>query len=49
MMIVIFIGTHAESGFSKMAACPDFTGSYLSFDGKNLEHEPVVQETDFEV
>jgi outer membrane protein assembly factor BamB len=25
-----------ESGFSKMFACPDFTGSYLSFDGKNL-------------
>jgi sugar lactone lactonase YvrE len=23
-------------GFSKMFACPDFTGSYLSFDGKNL-------------
>jgi hypothetical protein len=26
----------AEGGFSKMFACPDFTGSYLSFDGKNL-------------
>jgi outer membrane protein assembly factor BamB len=26
----------AENGFSKMFACPDFTGSYLSFDGKNL-------------
>jgi outer membrane protein assembly factor BamB len=25
-----------ESGFSKMFACPDFTGSYLSFDGRNL-------------
>jgi outer membrane protein assembly factor BamB len=25
-----------ESGFSRMFACPDFTGSYLSFDGKNL-------------
>jgi len=25
-----------EDGFSKMFACPDFTGSYLSFDGKNL-------------
>ena len=25
-----------ESGFSKMFACPDFTGSYLSFDRKNL-------------
>lgn len=25
-----------EGGFSKMFACPDFTGSYLSFDGKNL-------------
>lgn len=25
-----------ESGFSKMFACPDFTGSYLSFDGKSL-------------
>ena len=26
----------AEAGFSKMFACPDLTGSYLSFDGKNL-------------
>jgi hypothetical protein len=25
-----------EAGFSKMFACPEFTGSYLSFDGKNL-------------
>jgi outer membrane protein assembly factor BamB len=25
-----------EAGFSKMFACPDFTGSYLSFDGKHL-------------
>jgi hypothetical protein len=25
-----------EGGFSKMFACPDLTGSYLSFDGKNL-------------
>jgi sugar lactone lactonase YvrE len=25
-----------ESGFSKMFAGPEFTGSYLSFDGKNL-------------
>src|SRR6266566_6237657 len=25
-----------ESGFSKMFACPEFTGSYLSFDGRNL-------------
>ena len=25
-----------EDGFSKMFACPEFTGSYLSFDGKNL-------------
>lgn len=25
-----------ESGFSKMFACPDLTGSYVSFDGKNL-------------
>jgi hypothetical protein len=25
-----------EAGFSKMFACPDFTGSYLSFDGRNL-------------
>ena len=25
-----------QSGFSKMFACPEFTGSYLSFDGKNL-------------
>jgi hypothetical protein len=23
-------------GFSKLFACPDFAGSYLSFDGKNL-------------
>ena len=26
----------AEAGFSKMFACPEFTGSYLSFDGRNL-------------
>jgi hypothetical protein len=26
----------AENGFSKMFACPDFTGSYLSFDGEHL-------------
>jgi hypothetical protein len=25
-----------EAGFSKMFACPEFTGSYLSFDGQNL-------------
>ena len=25
-----------EGGFSKMFACPEFTGSYLSFDGKDL-------------
>src|SRR4030095_7097473 len=25
-----------ESGFSKMFACPEFTGSYLSFDGQDL-------------
>src|SRR6187397_1412932 len=25
-----------KDGFSKMFACPEFTGSYLSFDGKNL-------------
>jgi hypothetical protein len=25
-----------EGGFSKMFACPELTGSYLSFDGKNL-------------
>jgi len=25
-----------EGGFSRMFACPEFTGSYLSFDGKNL-------------
>jgi sugar lactone lactonase YvrE len=25
-----------EAGFSKMFPCPDLTGSYLSFDGKNL-------------
>ena len=26
----------AGTGFSKMFACPDLTGSYLSFDGRNL-------------
>jgi hypothetical protein len=26
----------SEAGFSKMFACPEFTGSYLSFDGRNL-------------
>ena len=25
-----------DAGFSKMFACPEFTGSYLSFDGRNL-------------
>lgn len=25
-----------KDGFSKLFACPDFTGSYLSFDGENL-------------
>jgi hypothetical protein len=25
-----------ETGFSKLFACPEFTGSYLSFDGTNL-------------
>jgi outer membrane protein assembly factor BamB len=25
-----------DTGFSKMFACPEFTGSYLSFDGSNL-------------
>ena len=25
-----------EAGFSKMFACPEFTGSYLSFDGRDL-------------
>ena len=27
---------NADSGFSKLFACPDLTGSYLSFDGENL-------------
>jgi hypothetical protein len=26
----------ADQGWSKMFACPDFTGSYLGFDGKHL-------------
>ena len=26
----------AKKGFTKLFACPDFAGSYLSFDGKNL-------------
>jgi hypothetical protein len=26
----------ANSGFTKRFTCPDFTGSYLSYDGKNL-------------
>jgi hypothetical protein len=25
-----------DAGFTKLFACPDFTGSYLSFDGKRL-------------
>jgi len=25
-----------KNGFAKLFACPDFTGSYLSYDGKNL-------------
>lgn len=27
---------NADSGFTKRFACPDLTGSYLSFDGENL-------------
>jgi len=26
----------SKNGFTKLFACPDFTGSYLSFDGENL-------------
>src|SRR5438477_721962 len=26
----------AKSGFTKLFSCPDFTGSYVSFDGENL-------------
>jgi hypothetical protein len=26
----------ADDGFTKLFACPDFTGSYLSFDGEHL-------------
>jgi hypothetical protein len=26
----------SKKGFTKLFACPDFTGSYLSFDGENL-------------
>ena len=26
----------ADQGFTKLFACPDFTGSYVSFDGKHL-------------
>src|SRR5947207_9028800 len=26
----------ANQGFTKLFACPDFTGSYVSFDGKHL-------------
>src|SRR4030095_15000745 len=26
----------ADNGFTKLFACPDFTGSYLSFDGEHL-------------
>lgn len=26
----------SKNGFTKLFACPDFTGSYLSYDGKNL-------------
>lgn len=26
----------AKNGFTKLFACPDFTGSYLSFDGEHL-------------
>jgi hypothetical protein len=29
-------GYSAANGFSKMFACPEFTGSYLSFDGEHL-------------
>src|SRR5437016_1495758 len=26
----------SQNGFTKLFACPDFTGSYLSYDGENL-------------
>ena len=35
MTIVMSIATRAPIGFTKLFACPDFTGSYLSFDGEH--------------
>ena len=37
------------TGFSKMFACSEFTGSYLSFDREKSLPEPMVQEADIEV
>src|SRR5262249_23919081 len=37
-----------ENGFSKMFACPEFTGSYLSLDGKNLYMSQWYEKRDLE-
>lgn len=31
-----YVYRYSSGGFSKLFACPDFTGSYLSYDGKHL-------------
>ncbi|HYR23861.1 MAG TPA: hypothetical protein VEP30_13175 [Chthoniobacterales bacterium] len=31
-----YVYRYSDGGFEKLFACPDFTGSYLSFDGDNL-------------
>ena len=36
MTIAMFIAMTLADGFAKLFSCPEFTGSYLSFDGKHL-------------
>src|SRR5207245_7754430 len=31
-----YIYRYSDGAFSRLFACPDFTGSYLSYDGANL-------------
>src|SRR5438309_9520054 len=33
-----------KNGFTKLFACPDFTGSYLSYDGENLHMSQWYEE-----
>jgi len=39
-----YVYRYAKKGFTKLFACPDFTGSYLSFDGENLHMSQWYEE-----